>query len=419
MMPKKKLKEIVPNFNYKKRIKNKQTMKSIFLFLMTSFIFAFNFSVNAQNSGDEKLNLPGDNLNLYAVLNLFQESETIELFEKNLNAEDSKINNLDLNNDDKIDYIKVMDNVDGDNHLIVLQVAINDKENQDVAVFSVNKDENKQIHIQLIGDEELYGKEYIIEPKSAESAAQSGTPNPGYSTNTTNAEGTTIVVEKTVIVQVQTWPVITYMYAPTYVRWYSPWYWGYYPRYWNPWRPYFWDYYYGYHSHWHSHYHGHYHNSHYYRNPLYQNNYYSRSRAQSTTVKSNRVNGSFNKTYSKPSSRKEGELAFTQKNQNSTRPSFPTSSNVNGNIKPSNKPTTNGNIGTTNTAKPNITPAINNNTKPANQTTQNIPKATASKPKPAPYRPAPKPTPAPYKPKPAPYKPKPATAKPGPIKTKL
>jgi hypothetical protein len=53
-------------------------------------------------------------------------------------------------NDDKIDYIKVMDNVDGDNHLIVLQVAVNEKENQDVAVFSVSKDENKQINIQLI-----------------------------------------------------------------------------------------------------------------------------------------------------------------------------------------------------------------------------------------------------------------------------
>ena len=51
---------------------------------------------------------------------------------------------------DKIDYIKVIDNVEGDTHFIVLQVAINDKENQDVAVFSVSKDENKQIQIQLI-----------------------------------------------------------------------------------------------------------------------------------------------------------------------------------------------------------------------------------------------------------------------------
>jgi hypothetical protein len=385
-------------------------MKKLSFFLITIIFFALIQQGFAQGSTDEKLNLPGDNLNLYAVLNLFQESETIELFEKNLNAEDSKINNLDLNNDDKIDYIKVIDNVDGDNHFIVLQVAVNEKENQDVAVFSVNKDENKQIHIQLIGDEELYGKDYIIEPNSSDSATQGGTPNPGFSTNTTNSEGSTIVVEKTVIVQVQTWPVINYMYTPYYVRWNSPWYWGYYPPYWNPWRPYYWDYYYGYHSHWHSHYHGHYHNSHYYRNPLYQNSYYSSSRSQSTSVKSNQVNGSYNKTYSKPDSRKEGKLESSQKNQNSTRPSFPTSGNSNGTIMPSDKPASNGNIGTTNTSKPNVTPRVNNTNKPAHQTTKNPSITTPSKPKPkpTPYKPSP------TKPKPAPYKPKPSLTKPKP-----
>ena len=45
----------------------------------------------------DSLGLPGDNLNLYAVLDLFQKSETFEIFEKKLNEEDSKINNLDLN----------------------------------------------------------------------------------------------------------------------------------------------------------------------------------------------------------------------------------------------------------------------------------------------------------------------------------
>jgi hypothetical protein len=52
---------------------------------------SFAISVNAQSASKEKLNLPGDNLNLYAVLNLFQESETLELFENNLNTEDSKM----------------------------------------------------------------------------------------------------------------------------------------------------------------------------------------------------------------------------------------------------------------------------------------------------------------------------------------
>ena len=35
----------------------------------------------------DSLGLPGDNLNLYGVLDLFQKSETLEEFEKKLNAE--------------------------------------------------------------------------------------------------------------------------------------------------------------------------------------------------------------------------------------------------------------------------------------------------------------------------------------------
>lgn len=364
-------------------------IKKISLILV--LIIMNSFSIQAQNNEEEKLNLPGDNLNLYAVLNLFQESETLELFEKNLNAEDSKINNLDLNNDDKIDYIKVIDNVDGDTHLIVLQVAINEKENQDVAVFSVGKDDNKQIQIQLIGDEELYGKDYIIEPNTADANSQGATPNPGYSTNTTNSDGKTVVVEKTVIVQVQTWPVITYMYTPAYVRWNSPWYWGYYPSYWNPWRPYYWHYYYGYHYHWHSHYHGHYRNSRNYRTPLYQNNYYNRNRASSTTVRNNRSIGKYNNTYSRPETRKDGAAAVARRDQNSTRPTFPSTRNsgtINTpnrtdnnstrpatNTRPTTRPTTNNTRPSTtrpstrpatNNTRPSTRPATNNNnTRPA------------------------------------------------------
>lgn len=335
-------------------------MKINKLFLMLVLLIMNSFSIQAQNKEEEKLNLPGDNLNLYAVLNLFQESETLELFEKTLNAEDSKINNLDLNNDDKIDYIKVVDNVDGDTHLIVLQVAISDTENQDVAVFSVNKDENKQIQIQLIGDEELYGKNYIVEPNSDEAAAEGNTPNPGYSTNTTNSEGKTVVVEKTIIVQVETWPVVTYMYAPSYVRWNSPWYWGYYPSYWNPWRPYYWHHYYGYHSHWHSHYHRHYRNSRNYRNPLYQNNYYNRNRAYSTTVRSNRDIGKYNKTYSRPETRQTGSAEFTRTNKTNKRPTFPSATRPTTKpaTRPATKPTTRP------TTRPTTKPATRPNTRP-------------------------------------------------------
>ncbi|MCK7540405.1 MAG: hypothetical protein MZV63_60685 [Marinilabiliales bacterium] len=64
--------------------------------------------------------LPGDNLNLYAVMDLFQKSETLEAFERDINAENSRISNLDLNSDNMVDYITVSDYVDGDVHAIVL-----------------------------------------------------------------------------------------------------------------------------------------------------------------------------------------------------------------------------------------------------------------------------------------------------------
>ena len=109
------------------------------LMMLVTTMFSV-LQLSAQTEGqEEKLNLPGDNLNLYAVMKMFQESETLEIFEKKLNEEDNRINNLDLNGDDEIDYIKVLDEVDGDVHNIILQVALNDKEKQDVAVFTVEK----------------------------------------------------------------------------------------------------------------------------------------------------------------------------------------------------------------------------------------------------------------------------------------
>ena len=105
-------------------------MKTLRFILATGLLFTMLFGVNASNGKNERLNLPGDNLNLYAVMKLFQESETLEAFERELNAEDSYINNLDLNGDNYIDYIHVIDYVDGDNHTIVLRVAINERETQ-------------------------------------------------------------------------------------------------------------------------------------------------------------------------------------------------------------------------------------------------------------------------------------------------
>lgn len=83
-------------------------MKKIFVLSMI-FLFSLN-SINlfSQSENDSTLlGLPGDNLDLFAVLNLFQKSKTIEEFEKTLNEEKTAINNLDLNLDGKVDFIKV------------------------------------------------------------------------------------------------------------------------------------------------------------------------------------------------------------------------------------------------------------------------------------------------------------------------
>jgi len=64
--------------------------------------------------------------------------------------------------------------MNGDAHAIALRIDMNDNETQDVAVIEVERDANNQTHVQIVGDESLYGKDYIVEPNQ-------NTPNPGYS----------------------------------------------------------------------------------------------------------------------------------------------------------------------------------------------------------------------------------------------
>jgi hypothetical protein len=72
------------------------TMKKWFSLGLLIAMSLFGQAANAQNESDSTLlGLPGDNLDLYAVLDLFQKSPTIEEFEKSLNLESAGVNNLD------------------------------------------------------------------------------------------------------------------------------------------------------------------------------------------------------------------------------------------------------------------------------------------------------------------------------------
>jgi hypothetical protein len=70
-------------------------MKAIHTISIIAVFAAASIMVSAQDYPDEYLGLPGDNLNLYAVMNLFQESETLEAFERSLNDQETPVNNRD------------------------------------------------------------------------------------------------------------------------------------------------------------------------------------------------------------------------------------------------------------------------------------------------------------------------------------
>jgi hypothetical protein len=191
------------------------------MFLLTGF------GVSARNPVvADSLGLPGDNLDLFGVLELFKKSENPEEFEKALNKEDNKLNNLDLNGDNQIDYIHVIDHTENGAHAIVLQVSVTETEKQDVAVIEIEKEKDGVAHLQIVGDEDLYGKNYIIEP-----ADQAATKAPANNANASNTN---------VVINVWTWPCVYYVYRPAYVVWISPWGWHHYPGWWSPWRPVYW-----------------------------------------------------------------------------------------------------------------------------------------------------------------------------------
>ncbi|MEO5890778.1 MAG: hypothetical protein ABIQ31_11020 [Ferruginibacter sp.] len=282
-------------------------MKYSLLFIITIASCLVGLKTSAQ-SEDEKLDLPGDNLNLYSALKLFQESPTLEDFEKSLNDEKTNVNNLDLDGDDNIDYIRVVDNQEGDVHNITLKIAVSKDEDQDVAVFVVNKENNGKVQIQVIGDEDLYGKDYIIEPDVEKLAGS--TPNPGYTPDPANSNAP-VTRQTAADNEISAWPVVRFIFVPTYVHWQSPWYWGSYPSYWRPWKPFYWHYYYGYHYHWTYYYNSHYRRWNSYRVPGWHDHYYGGGfRSRSPVVRVRYSRGDYRTTYTRPDLARKGSDVF-------------------------------------------------------------------------------------------------------------
>lgn len=189
------------------------------------------YSYGQDVADQDSTGLPGDNFSLQGALEMFKTANSPEEFEKLLNTEENHVNNLDLNSDGDIDYIRVVGAKDKDAHAFTLQVPISEKENQDIAVIELEKNGDASAVVQILGDEDIFGEQTIVEPgdgdDDAEEDAGGGRPHyAGYSAR--------------IVVNVWGWPCVRFVYAPAYAVWVSPWRWRSYPVWWRPWRPIAW-----------------------------------------------------------------------------------------------------------------------------------------------------------------------------------
>lgn len=213
--------------------------KFVSLLISTTLIFS-NLSVFSQAiSGQDSTGLPGDQFSLAGALDLFKKAASPEAFEKGLNQEDNGVNNLDLDGNGEIDYIKVIDKQSGNLHAFILQVAIGPNENQDLAVIELEKTGNDRAMLQIIGDEDLYGEPVIVEPVDAAGGAYLDDERSLLARGPVNyyeADDLPLL-----LVNVWAWPVVRFVYAPGYRPWISPWGYRHYPGWWRPMKPLRWN----------------------------------------------------------------------------------------------------------------------------------------------------------------------------------
>lgn len=103
-------------------------------------------------------------LDLQAVGAAFAQSNTVEEFENLLNNESYMLSNLDLNGDGYIDYLRVLETVEGMNHVFLIQAVLARDVYQDVATLVCEFSSATKAYVQVIGAPYIYGPNYIIEP---------------------------------------------------------------------------------------------------------------------------------------------------------------------------------------------------------------------------------------------------------------
>ena len=161
----------------------------------------------------------GEDFDLQAAIGLFENAEDLEDLEKKLNSQDNDVNNLDLNKDDEVDLVKLVEISEGNTRIIVIQAVLGENDFQDIATIELEKFSDEEISCQIIGDEDLYGPDYIIEPAPTEASLNAGSS------------------ASAVFVSVHLWRPVRVIFRPGRVIFVSAIVWRPRPVWFRPWRP--------------------------------------------------------------------------------------------------------------------------------------------------------------------------------------
>ena len=102
-------------------------------------------------------------LDLHAVAAAYSEARSTREFEQLLNSSKYMINNLDLNRDGYVDYLRVIETRKGQYYAYLIQACLAPSVFQDVATLVAER-RASTLYVEVVGDSYLYGYNYVVRP---------------------------------------------------------------------------------------------------------------------------------------------------------------------------------------------------------------------------------------------------------------
>ncbi|MCK5539762.1 MAG: hypothetical protein KAI69_02445 [Deltaproteobacteria bacterium] len=131
-----------------------------FIIILVSFFWPSERSEKRYDVNVQTMIYGGDGLDLATIGSLLKKAENAGELERLLNDSKTGINNLDLNEDGKVDYIKVTEYGNEQAKGFSLTVEPVAGETQEVATIEIEKSGNDQASVEVKGNEQIYGQNH-------------------------------------------------------------------------------------------------------------------------------------------------------------------------------------------------------------------------------------------------------------------